>query len=58
MVSKSASGGMARVARSPHVPIVTSAPTVEVRIQHRNATSSGFSPIVTPFIWDKWEELL
>ena len=31
---------------------------MDPHIQRRNATSSGFLPVVTPFHWQKWEEAL
>ena len=57
-VNRFASASTDGAAPSPPAPVNISAPVVDLRIQRRNATSSGFLPVVTPFCWQKWEEAL
>ncbi|KAF9226258.1 hypothetical protein BS17DRAFT_776958 [Gyrodon lividus] len=57
-VSKFASGGMAVAAQNLLAHDATSAPTAGACTLLKSAISNRFFPIVTPFLWWKWEELL
>ncbi|KAF9224104.1 hypothetical protein BS17DRAFT_780480, partial [Gyrodon lividus] len=57
-VSKFASGGMAVAAQNLLAHDATSAPTAGACTLLKSAISNRFFPIITPFLWWKWEELL
>jgi hypothetical protein len=49
---------MAASPPNPNVDAVTSASDAEALTRLRSAHIDGFLPIVTPFLWRKWHELL
>jgi len=57
-MSRFASISMRGAVQSPTAPASMSVPTVVLPTQLNLAISNGFLSIVTPFLWDKWKNLL